>query len=232
MDKSNALVFLKGNTPFTNSLVIAKGTNNEHRAILQLVKKYEEKFNRWDAVRFSHLKCGNNERDLRGRPTKVAFLNEQQATFLITLLKNTDVVLDFKAELVDRFYKMREIIARHQNAEWIDARHDVKSYQKFLNDMLKDLVDYAVNQGCKHADKLYINYNRLINKTLGIDPASRDQQPAYVLHEIRKLQAMIETTVRGLMHKHVPYKQIYQDCKSTLTSYSQLAFIGQQRFIA
>ena len=225
----NSLVFLKGNTPFTNSLVIAKGTNNEHRSIIRLIQKQEAIFNRWGAVRFVDLKSVN---PLGGRPTKVAFLNEQQATFLITLLKNTDVVLDFKAELVDRFYKMREIIARHQNAEWIDARHDVKSYQKFLNDMLKDLVDYAVNQGCKHADKLYINYNRLINKTLGIDPASRDQQPAYVLHEIRKLQAMIETTVRGLMHKHVPYKQIYQDCKSTLTSYSQLAFIGQQRFIA
>ena len=232
MDKSNALVFLKGNTPFTNSLVIAKGTNNEHESIIRLTQKHEARFNRWGKIYFSDFKSGNKNGDLRGRPTKVAFLNEQQATFLITLLKNTDVVLDFKAELVDRFYKMREIIARHQNAEWIDARHDVKSYQKFLNDMLKDLVDYAVNQGCKHADKLYINYNRLINKTLGIDPASRDQQPAYVLHEIRKLQAMIETTVRGLMHKHVPYKQIYQDCKSTLTSYSQLAFIGQQRFIA
>ncbi len=37
-------------------------------------------------------------------------MNEQQATFLITLLRNNETVLDFKAELVDRFYKMREIL--------------------------------------------------------------------------------------------------------------------------
>lgn len=37
-------------------------------------------------------------------------MNEQQATFLITLLCNNDIVLNFKAELVDRSYKMREIL--------------------------------------------------------------------------------------------------------------------------
>lgn len=60
----NELVTLRGNDCFTNSLVIAEGTENEHRAILQLIGKYEEKLNRWGKVLFSHLKCGNNERDL------------------------------------------------------------------------------------------------------------------------------------------------------------------------
>ena len=55
--------------------------------------------------KFLHLKCKNL---LGGRPTKVANLNEQQATFLITLLRNNNVVPDFKAELVERFFKMRE----------------------------------------------------------------------------------------------------------------------------
>ena len=66
-------------------------------------------------VRFTDLKSTNH---LGGRPTTVALLNEQQATFLITLLRNNDIVLDFKSELVDRFWKMLEILLNQRNEEW------------------------------------------------------------------------------------------------------------------
>lgn len=228
----NDLVTIKCGEPFTNSLLVAEKFHKDHKHILDKI--------RFLAAEISATKLDENYnpkfiessyKDNRGKTYPLYYLNQDAFVEVVGNLNGKEA-RQWKREYHAAFNKLAKMIVNRQNAEWIDARHDVKSYQKFLNDMLKDLVDYAVQQGCKHADKLYINYNRLINKTLGIDPASRDQQPAYVLHEIRKLQAMIETTVRGLMHKHVPYKQIYQDCKSTLTSYSQLAFIGQQRFIA
>lgn len=123
MENITSLVILKGKVPFTNSLVIAEGTHNQHESIIRLTQKHEARFNRWGALRFIDLKSGN---PLGGRPTTVALLNEQQATFLITLLRNTDIVLDFKAELVDQFYKMREILRNQQNAEWLETRKDVK----------------------------------------------------------------------------------------------------------
>ena len=116
------LVFLKGKMPITNSLVIAEGTDNEHRAILQLIRNHKEQFERWGKVEFRISNAEIKNRNNRGRPTTIAFLNEQQATFLVTLLRNTDVVLDFKAELVDQFYKMREILTQRQNEEWQAAR--------------------------------------------------------------------------------------------------------------
>ena len=223
MDSTNSLVILKGKVPFTNSLVIAEGTDNEHRAVLQLIRKYEEKFNRWGAVRFTHLKCQN---PLGGRPTTIAFLNEQQATFLITLLRNTDVVLDFKAELVDQFYKMHEIIARQQNAEWLETRKDVKVLYRKMTDSLKVLVDYARAQGSTNADKLYMTYNKLINKSLGINAGQRDSLTIWQLHEIEKMQSMIETIVKGLIAKGTEYHQIYKDTKQMIESYSALAYFN------
>lgn len=132
----NELVFLKGKQPVTTSLIIAEGTGNEHRSIIRLIQNYQKQFERWGKVTFVDvdLKSAtnfigdtqhNNSRlsnDGRSKPTAIAYLNEPQATFLITLLRNNEVVLEFKSELVDRFYKMREILLNQKNAEWLEIR--------------------------------------------------------------------------------------------------------------
>lgn len=45
--------------------------------------------------------------------TKEYFLNEQQATLLLTYLRNTTVVRAFKVALVKAFYKMRKGMHRY-----------------------------------------------------------------------------------------------------------------------
>lgn len=47
----------------------------------------------------------------RGRPEKLYRLNEQQATLLITFLKNTKQVANFKENLVKAFFEMRDEVA-------------------------------------------------------------------------------------------------------------------------
>ena len=108
------LVFLKNDTPLTTSLVIAEGTENEHRSIIRLIQTYEKQFKRWGKVRFMDLKSTNPE---GGRPTKVALLNEPQATFLITLLRNNEIVVAFKGELVAQFFDMRDALQKLGAAE-------------------------------------------------------------------------------------------------------------------
>ena len=56
--------------------------------------------------------------DGRGRPMKIYRLNEQQATLLITYLKNTAPVRKFKKNLVKAFFELRNEVAefRYQRA--------------------------------------------------------------------------------------------------------------------
>lgn len=96
------LVFVKKEQAFTTSLVIAEGTDNQHESIIRMIQKNLEQFERWGKIKFMSQKTTN---PLGGRPTQVALLNEQQAMFLITLLKNTDVVIDFKFELIQMFFE-------------------------------------------------------------------------------------------------------------------------------
>lgn len=45
-----------------------------------------------------------------GRPTKIYMINELQATFLMTLLINSNIIVEFKLELVKKFYMMRQLL--------------------------------------------------------------------------------------------------------------------------
>ena len=227
----NELVIIRGNDCFTNSLVIAEGTQNEHRAILQLIGKYEEKFNRWGKVYFSHLKCGNNERDLRGRPTRIAFLNEPQATFLITLLRNSEIVLDFKSELVNQFFKMRQILMQRATLDWQETRRIGKLTRRSETDVIKDLIKYAETQGSTHADRLYQVYSKLANKIVGLRGGERDLASIKQFNTLDDVESMIFHIIRRGMAQRKHYKEIYQDCKIRLDTFLEITF-GAQKLTA
>ena len=95
------LVLLHHNEPMTTSLAIAAGTENTHESVIKLVRKYVEDLQEFGAFGFEIQKSG-------GRPTEVAYLNEPQATLLITYLRNSETVRRFKIALVKAFYEMRD----------------------------------------------------------------------------------------------------------------------------
>ncbi|MGV0634459.1 phage regulatory protein/antirepressor Ant [Mycolicibacillus trivialis] len=110
IDRSNStntdLVFAGSDgEPFTTSLVIATETGNEHRAVIQLVRNYVDDLNEVGTSAFEMRKTG-------GRPTEYAILDEPASALLMTYLKNTAPVRDFKKRLVAGFYAMRRKLAQ------------------------------------------------------------------------------------------------------------------------
>lgn len=86
--------------PMTTSLVIADGTGNEHRAVLQLIRNSVADLEEFGTLAFEMRKSG-------GRPTEYALLNEAQATLLLTYMRNNDIVRAFKKRLVHAFVELR-----------------------------------------------------------------------------------------------------------------------------
>lgn len=91
----------KDGTPTTTSLIIAEGTDNEHRSVLQLIRNNLGDFEEFGPSAFEMRKSG-------GRPTQVAILNEEQAALLMTYMRNTPIVRDFKKKLVRAFFTLRD----------------------------------------------------------------------------------------------------------------------------
>ena len=159
-----------------------------------------------------------------GRPEEIINLNEPQATFLITLLKNTEIVVNFKAELVKQFFQMRKFILEKHSEEWTKTRYQSKINRKAETDIIKQLVNYAEKQGSKNADKLYMIYSKLANKTAGI--TSRDNATINQLNNLSLIENILLNCIRNGMTEGKGYKEIYQICKARLELFSNIAYLA------
>ncbi len=220
----NELVVLKNNDIFTDSLVIAEGTDNEHHAIQQLLNKYKEDFEDFGKILFTHLKCVNKT-ETRGRKQKIYLLNEQQATLLMTYLKNTEVVRKFKKELVKQFYQMRQFLFEKQMQLWQNTREESKASRLMETDEIKRLVEYAKEQGSKNADKYYITFSKLANKAAGLDSGQRDNATAGQLNNLTLIENIINNVIKDGIKKELYYKEIYQDCKNRINSFLSASYL-------
>jgi phage regulator Rha-like protein len=215
----NNLVSLNGNDVFTNSKVISEGTNNQHHAIREIIKKYRSDFEEFGTLLIS------NEESTGGRPTELFLLNEEQATLLMTYLRNSEKVRKFKIELVKQFYEMRRFILERQSNEWIATRYHGKLTRKAETDTIQKLVEYAKGQGSEHADMLYVTYSKLANGIAGIK--KRDDATITQLNSLELVENIILHVIEAGIMRDKHYKEIYKDCKSRLESFKDIAYIGQ-----
>jgi len=210
------LVFIMKNDVFTNSKAIADGVGHSHETVVKLLK------NSKDLEQFSDLK--SEKFGTKGRPLDVYFLNEEQATLLIMLMKNTPKVRKFKSNLAKEFFKQRRIInallAQKQNAEWLEARSKTKCMRKELTDVIQEFVLYAKNQGSKSAEKYYLNFSRMELTGLFIIeeryPNARDVMSIRQLNLIELADEAIANSLKESMANNLNYKDCYKAAKEKI----------------
>ena len=94
------LVIVNNGIPTTTTLAIADGTGNEHKSVIQLVRTYQSDLEQFGQVTFEM------RLNTQGSPTEFANLNERQATLIMSYMKNTAIIRQFKTQLVKSFYEL------------------------------------------------------------------------------------------------------------------------------
>lgn len=158
-----------------------------------------------------------------GRPEEYYRLNEQQATFLITLLKNTPTVTAFKKELVRQFFSMRALLAQKQTEVYKDTRAYQKAIRMQETDAIKALVDYAKSQGSRNAIRYYSSLSKLADKTVGIK--DREQATIKQLGALSMVESIIDKAIVEGMSTQKYYRDIYKECKQRLEQFQAMTFI-------
>jgi len=130
----NKLVFLEPNKidaiPFTTSEVIAEFAGINYRAAQKTIETYKSDLEEFGKVRLVVTPSINSK---TGQSKKIYHLNEEQATLLITFLKNTPTVRAFKIALVHEFYRMKtELLTRQV------LRQELKPIRRELTDVIQD----------------------------------------------------------------------------------------------
>lgn len=98
------LVTLEAGVATTTSLKIAEGTDVQHKNVLELIRDNIDDFAEFGRVAFEthpfQTAGGVQQRE-------VAYLTEEHATLLLTYMRNSALVRDFKKRLVREFWQLR-----------------------------------------------------------------------------------------------------------------------------
>ena len=122
------LVYMDGKKePYTLSSIIAECTNLQHHTITKTIRKHQARFEQFGKVGFKIQATDS------GQSTKDYILNEQQATLLVTFLKNTEQVANFKTNLVKAFFEMREELSKFRLQRALE-----KPKRKTLHDSIEN----------------------------------------------------------------------------------------------
>ena len=112
---------------YTTSEIVAKYTGVSVEHVRHLTNKYHDELGKFGKLVFKNSSLPS------GQTRKVWHYNEQQATFLIALMRNTDTVVEFKRNLVAAFYSQREELTANTI-----ALANIKTTNKALSEVVHD----------------------------------------------------------------------------------------------
>ncbi|NEW62621.1 hypothetical protein GMA11_04355 [Granulicatella sp. zg-ZJ] len=119
------LVYIDGKKePYTLSSIVADCADVKRHTVTRTIRKNIERFGKV-GFKIQPMKSGQHSKDY--------ILNEQQATLLITFLKNTEQVADFKEKLVKAFFELRKEVENFKISRALE-----KPQRKTLMDAIKN----------------------------------------------------------------------------------------------
>jgi phage regulator Rha-like protein len=219
----NELVILENKEPVTTSLIISEGVKKDHHSVLLLIRNHKESLKEFGTLEFQIQKT-------KGRPLEFAYLNEQQTTFLITLMRNNEIVIGFKKKLVKEFYKMKKVLSeistRQTNEEWRELRNTGKITRKKETDTIKEFVEYAISNGSQNAQKYYANISKMENQALFFIeqkfPNLREILTGQQLQIISAADQIVEKAIKEGMQQGMHYKEIYKLAKERIETFASI----------
>lgn len=191
------LVYMDGRKePYTLSSIISDNAEITHHAVKEQIRKHLLELEKFGKVAFkmTPLESGQSKRDY--------VLNEQQATLLITFLRNTAPVISFKLALVKAFFELRNEVVEFRYQRALE-----KPKRKTLHDSIENW-----EQAPKHAHSTVTNL--LLKGTTGMNKrqlvASRGGKngiDSLTSQELIRYQALEDMAI-ALINLNMTYQEI------------------------
>ena len=219
----NDIVKMHNGSPRAGTFLIAEGFKREHGKLVALIEKYRNRFENFSPLPAERIRT-------KGRPIEQLLLDEDQTMFLGTLLRNTDLVLDFKEMLVHQFKKARLILesldAIKTDNKYIETREAGKIVRKNTTDAMQDFVEYAKSQGSGSPDRYYGNITKMMNGLLFIVEGKfknlREVMSVHQLMTVSSAEQIIDRGLRDGMSRKKFYKDIYKDVRDRVMIFAEL----------
>ncbi len=213
----NELVTVNHNIAVTTSLLVAEMFHKRHDSVIRDIKNLDcsKEFNLHNFVETSYVDTWN-------RKQPYYLITKDGFTFLVMGYRGKQAA-EFKEKYIAAFNKMENYLKEKTSTEWLEQRRTGILTRNNETDVIKQLVEYAREQGSGHADMLYLTYTKLANKASGI--ACRDDATIGQLNVL----AIIENTIISMLHKGMDeglnYKEIYKQTRERVERVRDIAFL-------
>lgn len=219
------LIKIVSSEPKVSHRVIAENTNNEQRAINQLIRE-----NLLDFQEFGEVEVVETRVQTAGgmQEQKTYWLNEQQATLLMTYLRNSEVVKTFKKNLVKAFFMMKEKL-ENPNIHELSGR--VGGLTKANNELRKEL-DKWKKKSKRRFENLEDDVDELKSKQFLITHKSFDEKLDLLFKRNKEIlnrnanEFNRETFIKWLQEHNVFYGEYLEILRTDGTELQRWAING------
>ena len=219
----NELVHLENDEAVCSSLEVAEKFGKRHdKLIAEIRRMYSDLIGKGSPQNGGAKFFFEATYENRGKQYPMYLMNRDGFSLLVMGFTGKKA-LDWKLKYINAFNQMENIIREKQSQSWIETRTVGKLSRKAETDVLKQLVEYAKQQGSEHADMLYMTYSKLANKTVGV--TNRDTATAKQLMNLSVTENIILKVVDDGINQQLHYKEIYKNCKERLSIVNQLAYL-------
>lgn len=202
------LVNIFRNEPVIESYIIAKRLGIANNSLSKTLRKYQDRFENKGKLRFKIKPTAS------GQNMKFAYLNEEQAVFLLTLSRNTEKVVEFKDQLSKAFMTARQQLA---------LRNDEKQFRSFATDSIKQLIEYAESNGSQNAQRYYTTFTTMINKALfGETKVDKDSLDKFQLLNVMNAESIVSKTIDNMLAENCDYHEVYKLAKSNVEAFAKV----------
>lgn len=197
--------------PTTTSLKIAETFGKKHKNVLQAIERLE------CSDQFARLNFQPSEyQDTTGRTLPMCIVTEKGFSML-AMGFNGKRAAEWREKYIDAFDAMKTALLQRQSLEWQEARAAGKIARRAETDAIRELVDYARENGSQHPEKYYVNTTRMVYRALGFqdthrpirDLLSPQQQAALTI-----IESAVTATICSGIQAGTLYRDIYATAKA------------------
>lgn len=116
--------------------VIAEQTDNKEVSVANLINKYISDFEVFGKVHFKNEAIKNTKNRINEIVTY--YLNEQQSYLLLTYLRNSEIVRNFKIALVKAFFEIKKQLENKSSNT--DIQIELSELRQEIKDLKKQLI--------------------------------------------------------------------------------------------
>lgn len=205
------LTFNYHDEAFTDSVRLAEGAGVAHASVIKLITTHID-----DVEAFGRVGFQIRPLQTKGgvQKTKICRLNEEQATFVISMMKNTKNVVAFKKELVRQFYEMKRLIST-----MVEARQDFPLLTETIRQAHEEPKPYHYTNEIDMINRLVLGMSaKQYREAHGI-PKGESIRPYLTTEELKKID-MLQRLDCGLLLVVPEHEKRKQELKAYLSKTS------------